>query len=270
MTLKVSHIKTIMENYAPSCLKESYDNVGLMIGDLNAEVTSTLVALDCTLEVIMEALEKNCNLILTHHPLLFLKPNVITTETLQGKKIIELIKNNINVYSSHTNLDIVKDGLNDIIIKLLGFNKYTVIEPAVQSSEAEPQGIGRLVSLDHPTTLQQLCEKVKASLNISGFRYAGEENMRISKIAVINGSGEDYFKASVNCGADCIITGDTSYHYVSDYMEMGLGIIDAGHFETEWPAMKFVADIVQNKIKEIGYDNMVLISGKCRTPYKFY
>ena len=270
MPLKVRDINNIMETYASSCLKESYDNVGLMVGDLNSQVTSIMVALDCTFEVIKEALEKECNLIITHHPLLFLRPSTITKETLQGRKIIELIQNNINVYSSHTNLDIVKDGLNDILTKLLGFKYWSIIENFGENSQGEAQGIGRLVSLDKPITLEQICERVKVSLDLKGLKYAGEEKMQINKIAIINGSGQDYFKAAANCGADCIITGDTSYHYVSEYMEMGIAIIDAGHFETEWPSMKVVAEVLQNKLREKGYDNLVLVSEKCRAPYKFF
>jgi dinuclear metal center YbgI/SA1388 family protein len=269
MSLKVRDINNIMESYAPSCLKESYDNVGLMVGDLDSQVCSILVALDCTLDVIKEAVENNCNLILTHHPLMFLKPSVITTETLQGRKIIELIQNNINVYSSHTNLDIVKNGLNDILTKLLGFKHWSILKSSEHNYNGEVQGIGRVVTLDKPITLQQLSERVKVSLKIRGLRYAGEDEMKISKIAIINGSGEDYFKAAVKCGADCIITGDTSYHYVSDYMEMGIGIIDAGHFETEWPSMRVVAEVLKNKLGEMGYNNLVLVSEKCRPPYKF-
>lgn len=270
MSLKVRHINNIMESYAPSSLKESYDNVGLMVGNLDSHVTSIMVALDCTLEVIKEAVENNCNLILTHHPLLFLKPSSITMETLQGRKIIELIQNNINVYSSHTNLDLARDGLNDILTKLLGFKQWSIIENAEQNFKGEAQGIGRIVSLDSAITLEQLCERVKGYLNLTTIRYAGEEKMQVNSIAIINGSGEDYFKAAVECGADCIITGDTSYHYVSDFMEMGIGIIDSGHFETEWPAMKVFADVLRNKLREQGYDNLVLISEKCRSPYKFF
>jgi dinuclear metal center YbgI/SA1388 family protein len=191
-------------------------------------------------------------------------------ETLQGRKIIELVKNDINVYSSHTNLDIASEGLNDILTKLLGFNHWTIIETTEQNSKGEAQGIGRLVSLDRSITLEQLCERVKVSLDIKDIRFAGQEKMQINKIAIINGSGEDYFKAAFECGADCIITGDTSYHYVSDYMEMGIGIIDAGHFETEWPSMKVVADVLRNKLREQGHDNLVLVSEKCRSPYKFF
>jgi dinuclear metal center YbgI/SA1388 family protein len=270
MSLKVRDIQDLMEKFAPNYLKESYDNVGLMVGDLNSEVTSILVALDCTLEVIKEAIDKGCNLILTHHPVLFIKPNSITAESLQGRKIIELIKNNINVYSSHTNLDVVKNGLNDIVTELLGYNRWNVIENSYQELHIKNQGIGRLVFFEEPVCLKDVCNKVKKSLNISHLRYAGEDAMLIHKLAIINGSGEDYFEAAFKAGADCIITGDTTYHFVSDYKEMGIGIIDAGHFETEWPAMRVVADILYKRLQASGHKNRVIISEKCESPYKSF
>ncbi len=105
-----------------------------MVGDKDAIVTKILIALDCTMDVICEAMEKGCNFILTHHPLLFNKPKTITTDTLVGKKIIKLIKNDINVYASHTNLDSAKGGLNDIATEILGFNKYKIIQPSINSN----------------------------------------------------------------------------------------------------------------------------------------
>jgi len=114
-----------------------------------------------------------------------------------------------------------------------------------------------------------LCESIKSKLNISQVRYAGDLEMVIKNVAIINGSGEDFFHSAIKKGADCIITGDTSYHYVSDYKEMGIAIIDAGHFETEWAPMKIVANILDEKIKNLGYNNLIFISEKCESPYKF-
>lgn len=269
MSLKVKHIKNIMEEYAPLHLKESYDNVGLMIGDLESEVTSILVALDCTLDVIEEAKEKNCNFILTHHPILFIKPTSITTETLLGKKIIEIIKNDINVYSSHTNLDIVSGGLNDILMDILSLKTVEVLEPSYNFKNPDKDcGIGRLAILDNPITLESFCNKVKKVLEVDNLRCNISKDMLINKIAVINGSGEDYFEIAKSKGADCILTGDTSYHYVSDYSEENIAIIDAGHFATEWPAMKFFANKLKQKINEFGFDNDVIISERTIDPYK--
>ncbi|MCH5139051.1 Nif3-like dinuclear metal center hexameric protein, partial [Clostridiaceae bacterium UIB06] len=225
MTLKVKDIHRIMEEHAPARFKESYDNVGLMVGDRECEVTSILVALDCALEVIEEAKKKECNLILTHHPLIFKKPNSITTDTLIGKKILQLIKNDINVYSSHTNLDSVKGGINEIVMELLGFNNYYTIDLSDRRGDNDNStGIGRIATLSEPINLSELCDKIKTSLNISVLRYSGEDSYSIKKVAVINGSGQDYFSEARRLGADCIITGDTTYHYVSDFNEEGIPV----------------------------------------------
>ncbi|MFD3157568.1 Nif3-like dinuclear metal center hexameric protein [Haloimpatiens sp. FM7330] len=270
MGLKVKDIHRILENYAPSKLKESYDNVGLMVGDMEEEISSILVALDCTLSVIEEAKEKGCNLIFTHHPLFFRKPACITTDTLIGKKVINLIKNDINLYSSHTNLDSAEGGFNDIITEILGYKYFEIIEPNLHlGSCSQKAGIGRLVTLDKTTSLEDLCDKVKKALEISSLRYAGDDSMVIKKVAIINGSGEDFFSTCRKMGADCIITGDTTYHYVSDFKEENISIIDAGHFGTEWPALKGFMHILKNEIENMGYHNKIMLSESNKDPYKF-
>lgn len=270
MSLKVKDIEDIMEKFAPLELKESYDNVGLMVGDSEDEIKSVLISLDCTLDVIDEAINKGCNLILTHHPILFIKPSSITTKTLIGRKIIKLIQNDINVYSSHTNLDSTVGGLNDTVAKLLGFDKWQVIEPtSIRKPEYRSTGIGRVVTFDNPVTLDELCSRIKSVLGISCLRYSGADDMLITKLAIINGSGQDYFYDAQKMGADCILTGDTTYHHVSDFEELGIGVIDAGHFHTEWPPLKAIANYIKDEIKKIDQSVEVYISECSKSPYKY-
>lgn len=268
MSVKLSEIIKIIEKFAPPKLKEGYDNVGLMVGDLNADITSILVSLDTTLEVIEEAKEKNCELILSHHPLLFRKPNSITEETLLGKKIRMAVKNNVNIYASHTNLDVVEGGLNDIIVRLLGFDRGLVMEGSAMASDKEKEGVGRLIDLKNPVLLEDLCKKVKKDLSLSFLRYSGEPNWMVKRIAIINGSGQDYFYLAKKLGANCIITGDTTYHYISDYYEEGIAVIDAGHFGTEWPAVKFFAEHFKMLLQLENLDIEVKVSEKSFDPYK--
>ncbi|MBK5242356.1 Nif3-like dinuclear metal center hexameric protein [Clostridium sp.] len=273
MILKVETIHNIMEEYAPAILSEDYDNVGLMVGDRDAEVTKILIALDCTIDVIREAVDTGCNFILTHHPLLFNKPKSITSDTLIGKKIIELIKNNIALYASHTNLDSVKGGLNDIATEMLGFNESKVMEssiiPGYDNGYNGYNGIGRLVTLDNPILLIDLCEKVKKIFNAKQIRYVGEDNRVIKTIAIINGSGEDFFEMARKFKADCIITGDTKYHGACDLKEQGTSLIDAGHFITEWIPFQIFGKIFRKKLRDNGYCNEVLISKGTVDTYKF-
>ncbi|AJA48356.1 putative GTP cyclohydrolase 1 type 2 [Clostridium pasteurianum DSM 525 = ATCC 6013] len=269
MSLRVKDICSIMNSIAPKELSESYDNVGLMIGNPEDNVSSVLVALDCTLAVIEEAKKKDCNFIFTHHPLLFRKPSSITTETLLGKKIMNLIKDDINLYSSHTNLDSVEGGLNDTLVDILGFSNSTVIESSlVEGFNDGNSGIGRIVILKEKIQLCELCNLVKQKLNLTHLTYVGEDENFIEKIALINGSGTDYMDISRKLGVDCIITGDVTYHYASDYREMGISVIDAGHFGTEWTALKKIASILKNEIDRLGHDNSVLLSEVVIDPYK--
>ncbi len=266
MSLKVKDFCSIMEQIAPRRLCENYDNVGLMVGDFNNDVSSILVALDCTLEVIEEAISENCDLIFTHHPLLFNKAESVTNETLLGKKIIKLIKNDINVFSSHTNLDSVVGGINDRLVELLGFGSSEIIEP--KNDKVFDAGIGRIVTIKEPMPLIELCNLVKSNLKIPSLRYVGEDDLMVQRIAIVSGSGSDYIKKAIELEADCIISGDISYHYASDYNEIGFAVIDAGHFYTEWFALKEVGSYLQSILDSMKCNVLVKFSNSSKNPYK--
>lgn len=260
---KIKDIIRIMEEFAPKTLKEDFDNVGLMVGDRNKEVKKILLALDCTLDVIQEAKEKRVDLIITHHPLIFRKPSSITTDTLIGKKIIELIKNDISLYSSHTNLDSAENGLNETIVNILGYSTNELIE-VNKMARNDNEGLGRIVRLEDFIKLEDLIEDIKEKLNVKSLKVVkGCE--KVKNIAIINGSGSDFFEKAYQKGADCIITGDTTYHYASDYKELGVSIIDTGHFSSEW----IVFLQVMNKLRDKLQDIEILISTKSEDPYTF-
>lgn len=246
---RVNDIINEMEKIAPTYLKESFDNVGLMVGDRDKEVKKVLLALDCTLNVIEEGKRNNVDLIITHHPLIFRKPSSITTDTLQGRKIIELIKNDISLYSSHTNLDSVEGGLNSTIVSILGFEGGTLIDANSNNPKA---GLGRVVALKEKISLEELVEKIKSKLNIKNLRVV-KGNNEISKVAIINGSGQDFIGKAMSMGANCIITGDTTYHFASDYKEMGISIIDVGHFASEQIVFFEVMNTLKYKFKDIEF-----------------
>ena len=262
----LSRFIEVIEKIAPPHLKEDFDNVGLMVGDKSVEINKVLLALDCTDKVIEEAKEVGANLILTHHPLIFKKPSSITTETLLGRKIIKLIKNDINLYSAHTNWDSVREGINDTIVTMLGFKSEEIIDRHKVDSSA---GIGRIVTLEEEVTLKDLIEKCKKTFSIENLRYSGELDKKINKIAIINGSGQSYFEDAIKKGADLVITGDTTYHFVSDYTEMGMVILDIGHFKSEWPVLIEVNKKLEYELKALEENIEFIISTKSEDPYKF-
>ena len=260
--IKVNNIINEMELLAPTYLKEDFDNVGLMVGDKNKEVKKVLLALDCTLKVIEEAKKENVELIITHHPLIFKRPSSITTDTLQGKKIIELIKNDISLYSSHTNLDSVENGLNDTIVSILGFDNSKILEKNKRDDKA---GLGRIVSLKESIQLEDLISKIKKSLNINNLRVVKGKD-KVNKIAIINGSGQDFIGKAVALGADCIITGDTTYHFASDYKEMEISILDVGHFASEQITFFNLMENLKEKFKDVEF----ITSTVEEDPFSFY
>lgn len=260
--IKVNNIINEMELLAPTYLKEDFDNVGLMVGDKNKEVKKVLLALDCTLKVIEEAKKENVELIITHHPLIFKRPSSITTDTLQGKKIIDLIKNDISLYSSHTNLDSVENGLNDTIVSILGFDNSKILEKNKRDDKA---GLGRIVSLKESIQLEDLISKIKKSLNINNLRVVKGKD-KVNKIAIINGSGQDFIGKAVALGADCIITGDTTYHFASDYKEMEISILDVGHFASEQITFFNVMENLKEKFKDVEF----ITSTVEEDPFSFY
>lgn len=261
MGKNVQDVINCMEKFAPSKLKEDFDNVGLMVGDSKEEVNKILLALDCTNEVIDEGIDKGCEMIITHHPLIFRKPSRIIKEDLLGSKIIKLIQNNISVYSSHTNLDSVKNGINNTIVKMLGFETSDIIDKFGE----EESGIGRLVEINEGIETEELIKRLKNVLGNSYIRgYVASE--KVKKIAIINGSGTSYFEEAYKLGADCIITGDTSYHYISDYKELGITILDAEHFNTEWLVFLEVMKNIEKDLPEIEF----IKSEKTENPYKIF
>ena len=213
-------------------------------------------------KVIEEAKKENVELIITHHPLIFKRPSSITTDTLQGKKIIELIKNDISLYSSHTNLDSVENGLNDTIVSILGFDNSKILEKNKRDDKA---GLGRIVSLKESIQLEDLISKIKKSLNINNLRVVKGKD-KVNKIAIINGSGQDFIGKAVALGADCIITGDTTYHFASDYKEMEISILDVGHFASEQITFFNVMENLKEKFKDVEF----ITSTVEEDPFSFY
>lgn len=263
--MKINDFEVYMNEIAPTYLKEDFDNVGLMVGDSESDISKILVALDGTLEVIEEAIEKGCDLILTHHPLIFSKPSSITDKTIQGTKIRKLIKNNIALYSAHTNLDSVKGGITDVLGKILELEEMKVLSSSCMDSNA---GIGRIGIVSNSTTLKDILDKIKVKFKMDNIRYCGELDNKITKVALLNGSGQDYFKYAKDQGCDLIITGDTTYHYVSDYSEEKINIIDMEHFYSEWIPLTEISKTIKKDLEKYGVE--VQLSEKSKSPYKNY
>lgn len=252
--MKLNDIITKIENKYPLNLAYDWDNVGLIVGDFDSDIKKIMTVLEANESVIDEAIDKNIDLIVTHHPFIFGKMNKITTENLKGKLIHKLIKNNISIYSMHTNFDIAFDGLNDYFMEIMEI-KNTKVLNEINSDEdycsGKVYGLGRIGEIEKKVTLRELCIKLKNTLKADSLRVVGDLEKEISKVAVVTGSGSEFAKLALNEGADVILTGDVKYHEAQDILDMGMNLIDCGHFDSEDIFKDVMSDFLKNEFKDI-------------------
>ena len=165
--MKTKDIINILEKKFPKINAEEWDNVGLLIGDYDKEVKKIQFSLDATLESIENAISEKVDMLITHHPIIFKAIKDITEQNILGKKIRDLIKNDINVYAIHTNLDSSIDGLNDYILKKLGILEYKILD----FDEEKNCGIGRLFKLNEEKNLKDFIEQNNYEVTIVGHTY---------------------------------------------------------------------------------------------------
>lgn len=251
-TVKCQTVAGILDELAPRRLAESWDNVGLLVGDGRQKINRVMVCLDVPEWVVDEAIEKDVDMIISHHPIIFNGIKRVNTDTATGRKLLSLIKNNISLYCMHTNYDIAAGGLNDIFARQLGFSDSSVITETY--SEGQVMGIGRIAELENETTLSMYADNVKTLLGADHIRYAGDPDSAIKKVALLNGSGNKFVCDARFAGADVLVTGDMQYHGILDALEMGLCVIDAGHYATEKIMIKYITEYLYGKFQELKLD----------------
>lgn len=215
-------------------LRCEWDNDGLMCTDnLDKEVNRALIALDVTQKTVDYAIENSFDVIISHHPLVFSSQKSLVPYKYTQNKLIKLIKAGVSVFSFHTRLDAVEGGVNDVLCNLLGLENVT-IDPV------EP--VGRIAEISEKTDISTFAKNVKNAINTPFILYNGENDVK--RIYVVGGDGKDMIGRALDLGADTLLTGRASYNTIIDASDMGLNIIEAGHFFTENPVCaKIEADI---------------------------
>ncbi|MDO4587517.1 MAG: Nif3-like dinuclear metal center hexameric protein [Planctomycetia bacterium] len=273
--IKLHELSNFLEMICPLELAEDWDNVGLILGDRNSNLTNVMTCLTITLNVVEEAIQNKTDLIVSHHPFPFHASKKWTTDSLNGKILLSLIESKIAVYSPHTAHDSALFGVNRQIAELLNLDNIRPLFPYKQksseliaeismlsgikqfsekgtqnlpcsSSQANfPLGTGRIGNLNTPLFLADFVFFVKQKLNVSTIQWVGKEDQMIQTVAVGCGSAAEFIDQAIEAKADAFLVGEARFHDYLTAEQNGLGLILPGHFASEQFAMKTLADRIR-------------------------
>lgn len=232
--MNIRYITEYLEQLAPLDEAGEYDNVGLLLGRSDKEVTRVLVCLDCTMDAVCEAKENGCELIVCHHPVMFSGVKSITDRTREGEMLLYAIENKIAVYACHTNLDFAQGGLNDYFVEKLGYKACGTLYEN-EGRVFETGGISP----------EEFCEKIKKAFGTDMLGVALDFDREILKACVCTGSGKSLLAYAAE-KADVYITGDMGHHDILSIKEMGCGYIEMSHYDSE----KIVMELLKKRLCE--------------------
>ncbi|MGN1212079.1 MAG: Nif3-like dinuclear metal center hexameric protein [Candidatus Cryptobacteroides sp.] len=235
----VADVVAAIEKFAPLSIQEKWDNSGLCIGNPQAPVTSVLLALDCTPELVDEAVAKGADMIVTHHPLIFSGLKRITPEDQVGLAVMKAVAAGIAVYSAHTTADKVIAGVSGAMAARLGLLNVEILD-----LEEGGTGLGTVGDLPEPLEASDVVAMVKERFGLKMLRCSKPSDRPVKRIAMCGGAGASLIPAAVRSGADLFITADVSYHHF--FTQEGFMIMDIGHYESE----KEIVDILFSLIKK--------------------
>lgn len=234
----VADILKQLDMIAPAYMAEDWDKIGLNCGHQDKEVHKILIALDPFPHVCKEAIEIGADLLITHHPLIW-DAGFVTDATIQGQCVLSLIEHGIAHINAHTNLDCAPGGVNDTLASMLGLDDLSVISPKGTDAEGNQWGLMR-IGTTKPQTLDSFITTVKNALHCNGLRYVSSGDP-VFRVAVGGGACGSELQDAIKAGCDTFVTSDVKYNQFWDAKEMGINLIDAGHFHTENPVCAVLA-----------------------------
>ncbi|MCI8602352.1 MAG: Nif3-like dinuclear metal center hexameric protein [Oscillospiraceae bacterium] len=237
----IQDIFQAVDAYAPFESAEDFDNVGLLVGEMGLPVSRCLVALDVMPATVSEALAKGCELILSHHPVIFNPLRQVGHESTVG----QLLRAGVSVISAHTNVD--KAGLNSALAEILGIRE---LKPLAASGGCA--GVGLPPEKRKHKNAWELALLFKEKLGVQGFRCYDAGGM-IGRVALCCGGGGSYLKDAIEAGADCFVTGDLRHNHVVEAAAAGISLIDLGHFETEVHFIPLMIGLLQPQLPDVEF-----------------
>ncbi len=248
----IKDILNVLENNYPLKYSEKWDKSGLQVGDTTVNTSKIILALDPLEEVVNYAIKNKINLIITHHPLALKAIFPIDTQTYLGRVIKKAILNNITIYSAHTNFDSVEPTVSDALLDKLDF-KYES-KSFIKNNTENNVGFGRIIKLNKKMAYSDILNAVKEKSLAKYLRFVGDIDKVIEVIAIMGGSGASFIEDVYQKGADLYITGDIKYHDARLAEQLGLSVIDLGHFNSERHSLIILKKLLEFNFKEIFID----------------
>lgn len=258
--MKNEQLMELLEEFAPKKYACSWDNVGFLVGRSDQEIKKVVVALDATGDVIRRAIQEKADMIITHHPMIFSSMKRVNDEGFLGRKLLDLMEHHIAVFAMHTNFDVI--GMAALAGRYLDFPEDAEPLEITDEQDGRYEGIGRIAQLPEKMKLGEYVQFVKDRLSLEHVLLFGDEDTIIRTAAVSPGSGRSMIELAVQKGADVIITGDIGHHEGLDALDMGLSVIEAGHYGTEYIFIDYVADFLRRET------DLEVIPVKAGSPYK--
>ncbi len=237
-----------LEALAPLKYQEPYDNAGLLVGDPAQEINGVMVSLDCIPEVIQEAIDLHCDVIVSHHPIIFSGIKKFTPDYYVHRAVRMAIKHDIALYAIHTNLDnVYRNGVNTRICQRLGLRDVRLLRPNELLSNNEVQvGAGMIGVLAEPISFELFSANLKNRMECKLIRHTAQLHDNIKTVAVCGGSGSFLIKDAIKAGADVYISSDIKYH---EFFEADgkIVLMDIGHYESEYFTIQLLFDHIKEK-----------------------
>lgn len=251
--MKVGDITAALEAFAPLRIQESWDNSGLLIGSAEDPVHGVLVGFDCTPELIDEAVEKGCDMVVTHHPLIFKGIRRIDGKDPVGAAVMKAVKAGVAVYAAHTTADKVLAGVSGAMARRLGLQNVEILGPEEDGSV----GLGCIGDFPEPLTGEQALALVKEKFGLRVIRSSAPLETPITRVALLGGSGGGEIPLAQARGAQLYITADVSYH--NFFTPQGFMVMDIGHFESEVEIVDILLAEIRKKFPNFaGYKSALL------------
>ncbi len=225
--MKLREVIAALEHLAPLRLQDEWDNSGLQVGFPESEIDQVLVCLDVTEAIVDEAIAAKCNLIVSHHPLIFKALRQVSDATYQQRCVVKALAAGISIYSAHTSLDNAPGGVNHRIAALLGLQKLRWLSPR----DGEDAGSGLVGELPASEPDAAFLARVQRTFGVECLQHSALDGRQVRRVALCGGAGAFLLHDAVCAGADCFISGEFHYH---DYFEnQGVLLAELGHYQSE-------------------------------------